>query len=86
LNRSITNAIRYVMDECIPPLIRDSAWFMAPFYFLAYRGRNVRQAMDFKRLVYEFTEDEYRSFYEGLRPSPWGQRACLMWGVGVATS
>jgi SAM-dependent methyltransferase len=66
LNRSITNAIRYVMDECIPPLIRDSAWFMAPFYFLAYRGRNVRQAMDFKRLVYEFTEDEYRSFYEGL--------------------
>lgn len=66
MNRSLTNAIRFVLDECIPPIIRDSAWFMYPFYFLAYRGRNIRQAMNFKRLVYGFSEEQYRAFYEGL--------------------
>ena len=66
VNRSLTNTIRFVLDECIPPIIRDSAWFMYPFYFLAYRGRNVRQAMNFKRLVYQFSAEQYREFYEGL--------------------
>jgi len=66
MNRSVTNAIRTVMDEWIPPLIRDSKWFMFPFFQLAYRGKNVRQAMNFKKLVYEFSDDEYRDFYASL--------------------
>lgn len=66
VNRSLTNTIRFFLDECIPPIIRDSAWFMYPFFFLAYRGRNVRSAMNFKRLVYTFTEEQYRDFYDGL--------------------
>lgn len=66
VNRSLTNSIRFVLDECIPPIIRDSAWFMFPFYYLAYRGRNLRQVMNFKRLVYEFSDEQYSAFYEGL--------------------
>lgn len=66
MNRSLTNFIRFFLDECVPPIIRDTAWFMYPFYLLAYRGKNVKQAMNFKRLVYSFSEDEYKSFYEGL--------------------
>ncbi len=66
MNRSLANFIRFFMDECVPPIIRDTAWFMYPFYFLAYRGKNVKQAMNFKRLVYSFTDEEYRKFYEGL--------------------
>ena len=66
MNRSLTNAIRFVMDECVPPIIRDSAWFMYPFYFLAYRGKNLKQVMNFKTLVYQFTDEEYRDFYGGL--------------------
>jgi SAM-dependent methyltransferase len=66
VNRSITNAIRFVMDECVPPAIRDSRWFMYPFYLFAYRGKNLRQAMEFKTLVYGFTPEQYRAFYEGL--------------------
>ena len=54
------------MDECIPPLIRDSRWFMYPFYWYAYRGKNLRQVMDFKRLVHTFTEEDYKAFYAGL--------------------
>lgn len=66
MNRNLTNLIRAVMDECIPPVIRDSKWFMYPFFHLAYRGRNVSQAMNFKKLVYEFSEAEYREFYSNL--------------------
>lgn len=54
------------MDEWIPPVVRDSRWFMYPFYLMAYRGKNVAQAMDFKRLVYQMSEDEYRAFYADL--------------------
>jgi SAM-dependent methyltransferase len=66
MNRSITNTIRFFMDECIPPIIRDSKWFMYPFYFLAYRGRNIRQAMNFKKEVYSYTPEKYERFYNNL--------------------
>jgi hypothetical protein len=39
---------------------------MYPFFVAAYRGRNIRQVMDFKSLVHEFTEAEYRDFYASL--------------------
>lgn len=66
MKRSVTNAIRLVMDECIPPIVRDSRWFMYPFFLAAYRGRNVQQAMDFKRLVHQFSPQQYADFYASL--------------------
>jgi ubiquinone/menaquinone biosynthesis C-methylase UbiE len=66
MNRRLTNAIRFVMDEFFPPVIRDSRWFMYPFYYFAYRGKNIREVMDFKSKVYQFTPEEYASFYQGL--------------------
>ena len=66
MNRSLTNAIRFVMDECLPPVIRDSRLFMLPFFVLAYRGRNVATAMDFKRLVHHWGPADYARYYEQL--------------------
>ena len=66
MDRTLTNAIRFVMDECLPPLLRDSRWFMYPFYHLAYRGKNVPQAMDFKTLVHSWSQEEYDEFYASL--------------------
>jgi len=66
MNRQLTNAIRYLMDEWLPPVLRDSRWFMYPAYWLAYRGKNIAQAMDFKRLVHSWSPEEYRDFYGGL--------------------
>lgn len=54
------------MDECIPAVIRDNKYFMFPFYYFAYRGRNIKTAMNFKSLVYSFSEDEYHAFYANL--------------------
>jgi ubiquinone/menaquinone biosynthesis C-methylase UbiE len=54
------------MDECLPPIIRDTKWFMYPFYYFAYRGKNLKQVMDFKSKVYSFTEKDYDDFYNNL--------------------
>jgi SAM-dependent methyltransferase len=66
MNRKWTNRIRFLMDECVPPLIRDSRWFMYPFYYYAYRGRNITTAMDFKKLYFEWSPAELQQFYAGI--------------------
>lgn len=66
MNRRITNSIRFVMDELIPPFIRDSKIFMYPFYVFAYRGKDINEVMNFKKNVYSYTEEEYADFYRGL--------------------
>jgi len=66
MNRDLTNVIRYFMDEWIPPAVRDSRWFMYPFFWIAYRGRNIREVMEFKSRVYSFTAEDYRRFYNSL--------------------
>lgn len=66
MNRGLTNAIRYVMDEWIPAGIRDTKWFMYPFYYFAYRGKNLASVMDFKKNVHHFTPEAYAAFYKGL--------------------
>lgn len=66
MNRNITNIIHFFMDECLPPIIRDNKYFMWPFYFFAYRGKNIKQVMEFKKNIYQFTSEEYTDFYSGL--------------------
>jgi SAM-dependent methyltransferase len=66
LNRRLTNAIRFVLDELLPPILRDSRWFMYPFFWVAYRGKNVRATMEFKRNVFGYSRRQYADFYAGL--------------------
>ena len=54
------------MDELIPPFIRDSRVFMYPFYLFAYRGKNIKEVMQFKTNVYRYTPEEYAKFYREL--------------------
>lgn len=69
MRREITNKIRYAMDELVPAAIRDSKWFMWPFFALAYQTFSVRRFMEFKRHAYTMTTEEYRSFYTSLGKS-----------------
>ena len=66
MNRRITNTIRFLMDELIPPFVRDSKVFMFPFYLFAYRGRNINEIMQFKSKAYYYSAEEYASFYNNL--------------------
>lgn len=69
MKREITTKIRYVLDEFVPPLIRDSRWFMWPFFVLAYGTLSVARFMDFKSRAYEMTDEEYTDFYSRLGKS-----------------
>lgn len=66
MQRNVTNVVRWVMDEMIPPAIRDSRWFMYPFFVLAYRTTAVSTAMDYKALVGQWTSAQYAEYYRGL--------------------
>ena len=54
------------MDECLPAFVRDNKYFMWPFYYLAYRGKDINTVMHYKSLVDKFSEREYINFYSEL--------------------
>lgn len=66
MNRSITNTIRFFLDECIPPFIRDSRWFMYPFFYIWFKGKNIAFYMDFKSRVYKLSDEEFINAYRNL--------------------
>jgi ubiquinone/menaquinone biosynthesis C-methylase UbiE len=66
VKRDLTNKIRFVLDELLPPLIRDSRWFMWPLFALAYRRFDVRAIMEFKQQAYRMSDAEYAAFYAQL--------------------
>ncbi len=68
MNRSVTNAIRYVLDELLPPVLRDARWFMYPFFYIWYKGntKQIKVYMDFKDLAYDMTEAEFTEVYRNL--------------------
>jgi len=63
MNRNITNAIRFLMDECVPPIIRDSKWFMYPFYYFWFKGKDIKFYMNFKALAYKMNNTEFEKVY-----------------------
>lgn len=69
MNRTITNAIRFVLDELLPPKLRDARWFMTPFFYIWYKGdrKGIRQYMDFKSIAYNLTEEEFTDVYRNIK-------------------
>lgn len=64
MKREHTNIIRFIMDELVPPIIRDSRWFMLPFFFAAYKTlKNIDRKMNFKSLAYSMNDEECKAFY-----------------------
>lgn len=63
MNRFITNSIRFLMDECLPPIIRDNRYFMYPFFRIWFKGKDIKKYMDFKSNVYNYTDEEFADFY-----------------------
>lgn len=66
MNRKITNTIRFVLDELIPPIIRDSYWFMYPIFYIVYKGKDIKRKMNFKSIAYSLSENEYAAFYNEI--------------------
>lgn len=69
MKREWTNRIRFILDELIPPIIRDSRFFMWPFFVVAYGRLSVTEVMNFKSTAYKMTDSEYANFYSSLANS-----------------
>lgn len=54
------------MDEFIPPVIRDSRWFMYPFFWYWFKGKNISLYMDFKKRAWQLTDAEFANCYSSL--------------------
>lgn len=69
MQRHFTNLIRTFMDEWVPPAIRDSKWFMYPFFWYWYNGDSeaIHAYMNFKNRVWSMSKTEYDYFYTVLR-------------------
>ncbi len=66
MTRGFTNIIRKIMDDFIPPVIRDSRWFMYPFFWYWFKGRNISLYMDFKKKAWQLSDEEFAAVYANL--------------------
>lgn len=67
LSRDVTSIIRKIVDECLPPQIRDTVWFMViPMYILF--GKSAPIFFSFKEKAFLMTLEEYAEIYRKVNP------------------
>ena len=64
LPESLTNWLRFFLDECLPPILRDRRWFYVPLV----RIYSPKLDVDFKVRAPTMSDDEFREAYERLYP------------------
>jgi ubiquinone/menaquinone biosynthesis C-methylase UbiE len=63
ISRRTALAIQFLLDECLPPILRDSRWFVwLPFRLLF--GRQAATFMAFKDRAHLLSPEEFRRVYE----------------------
>ena len=62
LSRNITLFIHHILDQWVPPFIRDSRVVMLPVFKLLF-GAHARDFMDFKTRAAGMSEEQIRSHY-----------------------
>ena len=64
INRSFTQTISYLIDNFLPPILRNNKYFMYPFFYFAYKGKNVDYFMNFKSLLYTLDSATLEKLYQ----------------------
>jgi len=59
--------IHFVLDQLLPPALRDSRWFMSLPFRIAY-GKRARAFLDFKEKAPSMTDEEFVQTYRTLGP------------------
>jgi SAM-dependent methyltransferase len=67
-SRSVTSPINWILDNLLPPALRDSRLFMTPL-FRALFGARASDFMRFKEEAPFLTKREFRGWYERLASS-----------------
>lgn len=78
MRRETTNRIRFVLEECLPPIVRDSRLFRAAAQ--AVWGPHILRLADFRARAPFLTEAEYEGLYRDhprVHEGTDNSRACL---------
>lgn len=62
LSRDVALKIHWIFDQLVPPVLRDSRWFMHIFLKMAFR-HCAPVYLDFKEKAYRMTEEEFTEAY-----------------------
>ena len=66
MRREYTAKINWILDNLLPPILRDSYFFMNPFFWFLFKEKR-KYFMRFKEMSSEMTEDQYLELYKLLR-------------------
>lgn len=69
LRRETAHAIHLFLDEWLPPVLRDSRWFMWPLFKLFY-GPFAQDFLNFKEKAETMTEKDFEIFYTKIANAP----------------
>lgn len=70
LSRRLSIAVLHVLDQWVPPIIRDSKWFMyLPMRFLLTK-KGARDFMSFKDWVFNRSDDDFNDLYARVAALP----------------
>lgn len=62
MNRNFTLMVHFLLDQCLPPVLRDSRWFMGPLFRLAL-GPKAHHYLTFKERLPQLSEQEIQAYY-----------------------
>ncbi len=65
LSRNFTNIFNWILDNLIPPIIRDSKVFCAPLFWILF-GKKSIFFMDYKKNVLNLNNDQIIEYYKNL--------------------
>lgn len=65
LSRNTTTKIRFLMDELLPPIIRDSKLFTIPFFKILYKN-NANIFLNFKKNAPKLSKKEFKNLYKTI--------------------
>lgn len=66
VGRRTVNAVRYLLEDLLPPALRDSPLFL-PLMYLVW-GRDARRFIGFRERVRTMSAEEYAGFYAKITP------------------
>lgn len=66
LERNITLIIHFILDELLPPIIRDRRWFMGPIFRISL-GKDSHHFLNFKKQIKDGSAGSLKAVYEATR-------------------
>lgn len=62
MSRDTALKIHYILDQLVPPIIRDCKWIMSFPLWVMFRHR-YKSYLNFKEIAFDLSEEEFRGFY-----------------------